>query len=74
MTPSDLLAHFGSQTAIARALGCSQPSVNEWFKDGSVPEGRQYQVQLATNGKLKADKPAARDAKKRRPTAALTGV
>lgn len=70
MTPSDLLKHYGSQTAIARALGCTQPSVNEWFEKDAVPEGRQYQAELATNGKLKAAKPANRDAaKKRRPTA-----
>jgi DNA-binding transcriptional regulator YdaS (Cro superfamily) len=60
MTPSDLLSYYKSQAAIARALGCSQPSVCEWFEKGAVPEGRQYQVEIATKGKLKADKPASR--------------
>ncbi|WP_082525000.1 Cro/CI family transcriptional regulator [Pseudorhodoferax sp. Leaf274] len=62
MKPSALLAYFGSQAAIARTLGCSQPSVNEWFEKDSVPEGRQYQAQLATNGELVADRPADRAA------------
>lgn len=53
--------HFGTQAEIARVLGCKQPSVAEWFDKGEVPEGRQYQLELATAGKLKADKPANRN-------------
>lgn len=60
MTPQDVLAHFGTQAAIARAIGCQQPSIAEWFEKGAVPEGRQYQLELATGGVLKADKPANR--------------
>lgn len=60
MTPQDLLNHYHTQAEIARVAGCNQPSVAEWFSDGKVPEGRQYQFELATNGKLKADKPANR--------------
>ena len=60
MTPQDLLKHFGTQTAIAKALGCSQPSVCEWFETGRIPEGRQYQIELATSGALRASRPALR--------------
>lgn len=60
MTPQQVLDHFGTQAEIARALGCKQPSVAEWFADGKVPEGRQYQIELATNGALRAEKPANR--------------
>lgn len=61
MTANDLLKYFGTKSAIAHALGCSPASVAEWFDEGSkVPEGRQYQAQLATKGKLKADLPALR--------------
>lgn len=60
MTPQDLLTHFGTQAEIARVLGCKQPSVCEWFDNGVVPEGRQYQIEIATSGALKADKPANR--------------
>jgi predicted XRE-type DNA-binding protein len=62
MTPQEVLAHFGSQAEIARVLGCKQPSVAEWFEKGEVPEGRQYQLQIATDGVLQADKPANRHA------------
>ena len=61
MNAQDLLEYFGTKAAIARALGVSSPSVAEWFDPGiGVPEGRQYQAQIATKGKLKADLPALR--------------
>lgn len=60
MSPQDLLTEWPSQAEIARVLGVKPPSVAEWFENGEVPEGRQYQVELATHGRLKADKPAVR--------------
>lgn len=60
MTPQEVLNHFGTQAEIARVLGCGQPSVAEWFEKGKVPEGRQYQLELATAGTLVAEKPANR--------------
>lgn len=61
MTPQQVLDHFGTQAEIARVLGCKQPSVAEWFDKDEVPEGRQYQLELATGGALKAAKPANRN-------------
>jgi DNA-binding transcriptional regulator YdaS (Cro superfamily) len=60
MTPQDLLSHFKTQSAIAKALGCAQSSVSEWFDAGRIPEGRQYQIELATDGALRASRPALR--------------
>lgn len=62
MSPQELLAHYGTQAAAAKALGCAQSTVAEWCTDGSIPEGRQYQIELATNRILVADKPAFRGA------------
>lgn len=62
MTPQDLLDFFKSQTEIAKALGCAQSSVAEWFENGRIPEGRQYQAELATGGMLRASRPADRRA------------
>lgn len=56
MTPVDLLLYYESQSAIARAAGITQPSVWEWFENGYVPEGRQYQFEVLTKGKLLADR------------------
>lgn len=54
MNYADLFKHFGSQGAIARAAGLSQPSVWEWQHKG-VPEARQLEFQKITGGALKAD-------------------
>lgn len=63
MTPQEVLAHFKTQAEIARVLSCKQPSIAEWFEEGGkVPDGRQYQLEIASEGVLKADKPADRRA------------
>lgn len=49
----DLIAHFGSQAAVAKAFGIQQPSVAEWKKRG-VPERRQLEAEQITDGMLKA--------------------
>lgn len=60
MKPADLLDHWKTKSKIARALGCTPATVAGWFDLDYIPEGRQYQVELATKGKLKADRPANR--------------
>ncbi len=61
MSPQELITHFRTQAAAAKALGCAQSTVAEWCSDGAIPEGRQYQIELATAGALVADKPALRE-------------
>lgn len=60
MTPQEVLRYFGTQSNIAKAVGCKDSSVSEWFDKGEVPEGRQYQIELATRGFLRASKPPLR--------------
>lgn len=55
MTYDQIIKHFGSQAAAARSLGVSQPSVWGW-KDG-IPIERQIDIEIKTEGKLKADLP-----------------
>lgn len=58
MTTQDLIEHFGSKTAIAKALGIWHTTISSW---GVYPPlGRQYELQVITNGKLKATKPATK--------------
>lgn len=59
MTPQEVIQHFGTQVKAAQALGIKQSSVAGWIKNGVVPEGRQYQIQLLTGGQLRADQKAA---------------
>ena len=61
MTYAELIAHYGSQTDAARALGIKSSSVFEW-KEKGVPLPRQAQYELLTEGKLKADRPIERAA------------
>lgn len=58
MTYEQLIEHFGSQAAAARAIGIKPPSVAEWKEDG-IPLPRQAQYELLTNGELKAERVAA---------------
>jgi hypothetical protein len=55
MTYEQVKRHFGSQGAIARALGIRQASVAGWKQAARVPHGRQYELQVLTGGVLKAD-------------------
>lgn len=55
MTPDQALKHFGTQEALAAAVGISQPAVAVWVANGLIPPGRQAQLQIITAGKLRAD-------------------
>ena len=61
LSPKQAIEHFGSQAKLARALGVKQPSVFAWVEDGEIPLPRQYQIELATSGALRADLPANRE-------------
>lgn len=54
MLKSDAVAHFRSQRAVADVLGISEQAVSMW--GDLVPEGRAYQLELLTKGKLRADR------------------
>jgi DNA-binding transcriptional regulator YdaS (Cro superfamily) len=53
MRTQDAISHFGSQAALAVALGIKQQSVQDWGE--IVPKLRQLQLERLTKGKLKAD-------------------
>lgn len=55
MQKSAVLEHFGTVTATAKALGISHVAVSKW--DDTIPQGRAYQIEVLTGGKLKADQP-----------------
>ncbi|EJU9116167.1 Cro/Cl family transcriptional regulator [Escherichia coli] len=53
MRKSDVINYFGGVCRTAEALGIKHPSVSEWPE--IIPEGRAYQLEKITNGKLKVD-------------------
>lgn len=52
MNKQDAIQHFGSSTKLAQALGISKQAVSQW--EDELPIGRQYQIEVVTEGKLKA--------------------
>lgn len=53
MLKEEAIKHYGSQSALARALGIAQASVAGWSE--YPPDGRQLQIEKITKGKLKAE-------------------
>jgi DNA-binding transcriptional regulator YdaS (Cro superfamily) len=53
MLKRDAIAYFGTQQALADALGIKTQSITDWGE--IVPELRQLQLQRITGGVLKAD-------------------
>jgi predicted transcriptional regulator len=51
MNTSDVAAHFRGKKNLAKALGISPSAVSMWGE--TVPESRQYQIQVLTKGKFK---------------------
>ena len=58
MKKSEVIEFFGGVQQTADALGIRYQSVREGPEEG-VPEGRQYQIQVLTQGELKADQESA---------------
>lgn len=54
MKTKDVIAYFGSRKNLLKALRLkARQTINAWGED--VPEHRQYQIEVVTNGDLKAD-------------------
>lgn len=54
MTREQAIEHFGGVGRLAGALGISRQSVWKWGP--KPPDGRQFQLEVMTNGALKADR------------------
>lgn len=57
MQIQEAIDHFNGIPKLANALGISYQAVQQWEEKGEIPEGRQYQIQVITKNKLKADSP-----------------
>jgi len=55
MRKADVIAHFGTETAAAKALGCTKSAVNQWKEDRPIPLERAIRAQAASNGRLRLD-------------------
>ncbi len=55
MRKADVIAYFKTQTAAAKAVGCTKSAVNQWDEDRPIPLDRAIRAQAASNGRLKLD-------------------
>ena len=53
MTYQQLIAFFGSTSVLGNALDISRQAVHKWETMG-IPEARRDQIEIATNGAIKA--------------------
>jgi hypothetical protein len=61
MKTSDAINHFGSSTKLAHAMGlASRQAVHYWGEYPPIP--RQYQIEVLTNGALRAEREPQREA------------
>jgi hypothetical protein len=47
------IATVGGVRALCRLLNCTRSAVYQWGEE--IPEPRQYELEVKTNGKLKSD-------------------
>lgn len=53
---SDAMIFYGySMSKIARALNVTRHTISRWRDDGQIPLNRQCELEVITNGALKAD-------------------
>ena len=60
MSIDEAINLFRGQSNLARALGVTQTAVWLWKRQGEIPEGRQYQIEILTGGALMAERPDPR--------------
>jgi hypothetical protein len=58
MTKKEAIERFGSSAELARALGITRGAVTNWGDE--IPLGRQFEIEVITNGELRADRSAHR--------------
>lgn len=56
MNTHEVAEFFGSKTKLAQALGIRPSAVTMWGE--TIPESRQYQIQVLSKGKFKAARKA----------------
>ncbi len=55
MKKKDVLKYFGNSVQTAKALGITKQAVHYWPDE--IPLGRACEIELLTNGALKAKRP-----------------
>lgn len=56
MSPQEAIDYFGSQRKLAAALGITVSAPAHWARFNAIPIDRQCQIEIVTDGALKADR------------------
>ena len=56
MTYIELINYYGSDLDIAYAIKVTTQCVDYWKKQKKIPRGKQFEFEVLTNGKLKAER------------------
>ncbi len=55
MDIKEVITYFRGPACTARALETSPQNISGWIAEGVIPRGRQYEIQVKTQGALVAD-------------------
>jgi DNA-binding transcriptional regulator YdaS (Cro superfamily) len=50
----ELIRHFETQAALARAMGVTPSAISQWVRRGSIPAEHAIAIERVTEGKFKA--------------------
>lgn len=60
MNVREIADHYGSITAMAKALRVTRPTIYAWIDQGEVPVQYMALIEIQTDGKFKLDRRKAR--------------
>lgn len=60
MLTADAISHFGGVGKLSEALGVSRAAIYQWGE--FVPKGRQFEIEILSEGALKANRDKAKQA------------
>ena len=55
MDIQDVIAYFRGPACTARALNTTPQNISGWVAEGAIPRGRQYEIQVKSQGRLVAE-------------------
>ena len=50
----ELIRHFETQAALAKAMGVTPSAISQWVRRGSIPAEHAIAIERVTEGKFKA--------------------
>ena len=55
MYKKQAIKFLGSSAELARRLGVTPPAISQWDDDEPIPQGRAWQIEAISSGRLRVD-------------------